>query len=678
MDLKDGRCRIVIEGVSPEVDGGRFPAKATVGDTVDVEADIYADGHDALAARLLYKHEKESGWTETPMRHLVNDRWHGSFRAEQTGGYVFTITAWVDRFQSWRLDLQKRTAAGQEDMESHFASGVHLLSEMTRRVKGPDRTILAECVETLKSVRVGRDKKTELALCDEVSELMGKYDSRPYAAAYPRELVVAVDRARAGCGAWYEMFPHSTSLIPGRHGTFKDCEARLPYIAGMGFDVLYLPPIHPVGVTSRKGKNNTLPAGAGDPGTPWAIGSAEGGHKAINPELGTPEDFKRLMAKAKEYDIELALDIAFQCSPDHPYVKEHPDWFLRRPDGTVQYAENPPKKYQDIYPFNFETDDWQALWEELKSIFLYWAEQGVRIFRVDNPHTKPFRFWEWLLLEVKKEYPDAIFLSEAFTRPKIMYRLAKLGFTQSYTYFTWRNHKKDITEYLVELTQTPVKDFFRPSFWPNTPDILHEYLQKGGRPAFMARLVLAATLSSNYGIYGPAFELMENTPREAGSEEYLNSEKYELKHWDIDRPDSLKDFIGRVNLIRRENAALQRNRNLWFNTTNNERLICYSKHSDDLSNIILIVVNLDPHSTQSGTVNVPLNAWGFDTARPYRVHDLLSDKSYTWRGEWNYVELSPAVCPTHIFSLSDLTLLPSKEEGFDIDSKKGNNPNKRG
>jgi starch synthase (maltosyl-transferring) len=580
MDIKDSRCRVIIEGVTPEIDGGRYPAKGTAGDTIDVEADIYADGHDKLSARLLYRYEKDPDFTEMPMRHLGNDRWRGSFKAEKPGNYLFNIRAWVG--------------------------------------------------------------------------------DRRFTAIYPRELAVSVERERAEYGAWYEMFPRSASPIPGHHGTFKDSEARLPYIAEMGFDVLYLPPIHPIGRTGRKSRNNTLPAKAADPGTPWAIGSEQGGHKAINPELGTLNDFKRLIAKAKKLNIEIALDIAFQCSPDHPYVKEHPDWFLRRPDGTIQYAENPPKKYQDIYPFNFGTEDWQGLWAELKSIFIYWAEQGIRIFRVDNPHTKPFRFWEWLLAEVKKEYPDAIFLAEAFTRPKIMYHLAKLGFTQSYTYFTWRNHKKDITEYLTELTHSPVKDFFRSNFWPNTPDILHEYLQTGGRGAFLARLVLAATLSASYGIYGPAFELMESKAREPKSEEYLNSEKYEIKRWDIDRSDSLKDFIGKINRIRRENAALRRSRNLWFNATSNEQLICYSKHTDDLVNIILAVVNLDPHAVQSGQVNVPLKAWGFDTEKPYKVRDLLNDKEYNWRGEWNYVELNPAVCPAHVFRLLDLT--PAKEK----------------
>jgi starch synthase (maltosyl-transferring) len=671
MELIDGRYRIIIEGVSPEVDDGRFPVKSIIGDTVNVEADIYADGHDTLSARLLYRRKNETSWTETPMRHLVNNRWQGSFTAEKTGSYVFTITAWVDRFQSWRRDFIKRVDAGQKNLALNLIIGAQLITEASQRASGQDRQKFAECIDTLKSDRVSQNKKVKLALSDEISLLMQKYDDRQYAITYPRELVVMVDRGKAGCSAWYEMFPHSTSPVPGQHGTFKDCEARLPYIAEMGFDVLYLPPIHPVGKTNRKGKNNAVTGGPGDPGTPWAIGSEEGGHKAINPQLGTLEDFKHLVAKANEYNIEIALDIAFQCSPDHPYVKEHPEWFLWRPDGIVQFAENPPKKYQDIYPLNFETEHWRELWEELKSIVLYWAEQGVRIFRVDNPHTKPFQFWEWLLTEVKKDYPDAIFLSEAFTQPKVMYRLAKLGFTQSYTYFTWRNHKKDITEYLTELTQTPVKDFFRPNFWPNTPDILHEYLQTGGRAAFMARLALAATLSANYGIYGPAFELMENTSREPGSEEYLNSEKYEIKHWDIDRPDSLKNLIGRINLIRRENTALQRNRNLWFNATNNEQLISYSKHTDDLSNIVLVVVNLDPHATQSGTVNVPLKAWGFDAEKPYQVHDLLSDKRYTWHGEWNYVELNPDICPAHIFRPVDLTPLPRKEEIFDINSEKG-------
>jgi starch synthase (maltosyl-transferring) len=648
--------RVIIENVNPEVDGGRFPAKAIAGDTVFVEADIYADGHDTLVARLLYRRAADAEWLEMPMRHLGNDRWQGSFTAAETCLYFFTITAWVDRFHTWRSDFVKRAEAKQKDLPVYLAIGSQLIAEAGRRASGTDADIIRRWVKTIVSEAVSQADKVALALGDEVATLMLKYPDRKTAAAYPREMRVLAERERAGHGAWYEMFPRSASPEPDKHGTFRDCETRLPYIAEMGFDVLYFPPIHPVGRTFRKGKNNAVSAQPGDPGTPWAIGSDEGGHKAVNPELGTLEDFRRLIAKAKEYDIEIAMDIAFQCSPDHPWVKEHPEWFLWRPDGTVQYAENPPKKYQDIYPLNFETEHWQALWEELKSVVLYWAEQGIRIFRVDNPHTKPFDFWRWLISEVKKDYPDAIFLAEAFTRPKIMYRLARLGFTQSYTYFTWRNYKKDITEYMIELTQTPVTDFFWPNFWPNTPDILHETLQKGGRPAFIARLVLAATLCSNYGIYGPAFELFENAPKEPGSEEYLNSEKYEIRHWDIDRKDSLKDIIALVNRIRRENKSLRRNRNLWFNSANNNQLICYSKHSDDLSSIIFVVVNLDPHNSQSGTVNVPLKAWGFDPQQSYEVHDLLNDKLYTWRGEWNPVELNPCVCPAHIFRIDSARL----------------------
>jgi starch synthase (maltosyl-transferring) len=664
MESRQDYQRVVIERVSPEVDNGRFPAKTVAGDTIYVEADIYADGHDTPLARLLYRRAGDEKWHEAPMLHLVNDRWQGSFIAAATGRYQFTITAWVDRFQTWRQDLQKRVTARQKDLSLQFITGAGLLSEAKSRASGEDAKTITDWVDTLKSGTIGQSKKVTLFLSDEVNDLMEKYADRRMAATYHRELAVLVEREKAAFSTWYEMFPRSLVSPSGSHGTFKDCEARLPYVAGMGFDVLYLPPIHPIGHTNRKGKNNAVTAKPGDPGTPWAIGAEEGGHKAINSKLGTLQDFKHLIVKAGEYGIEIALDIAFQCSPDHPWVKEHPEWFLWRPDGTVQYAENPPKKYQDIYPLNFENDNWKGLWEELKSVVVYWAEQGVRIFRVDNPHTKPFDFWEWLISEVKKDYPDAIFLAEAFTRPKVMYRLARLGFTQSYTYFTWRNHKQDITDYLTELTKTEVKDFFRPNFWPNTPDILHEYLQKGGRPAFMARLVLAATLCPNYGIYGPAFELMENTPREPGSEEYLNSEKYEIKHWDIGRADSLKDFIGRVNRIRRANPSLQRNRNLWFNSTNNDQIICYSKNTDDLANIILTVVNLDPHHTQSATINVPLQSWGLDPGQSYEVRDLLNDNRYTWRGEWNPVMLDPSVCPAHLFQIVDSAgLLRVKKQG---------------
>jgi starch synthase (maltosyl-transferring) len=445
------------------------------------------------------------------------------------------------------------------------------------------------------------------------------------------------------------MFPRSCAAQEGKHGTLQDCIARLPYVASMGFDVLYLPPIHPIGYSFRKGKNNILAANPEDVGSPWAIGAKEGGHKSIHPKLGTLEDFKRLVTKAKESGIEIALDIAYQCTPDHPYVKEHPQWFRKRPDGSIQYAENPPKKYQDIYPLDFESDDWRALWEELKSIILFWAEQGVRIFRVDNPHTKSFPFWQWVIPEVKKSYPDAIFLAEAFTRPKVMYRLAKVGFSQSYTYFAWRNTKAELTEYFTEITRTEVADFFRPNLWPNTPDILTEYLQFGGRPAFMARLVLAATLGASYGIYGPAFELCENTARDPGSEEYLNSEKYEIRHWDWERADSLKEFIGMVNRIRRDNPALRGDRGLLFHNVDNPELICFSKRTEDLTNVIVVVVNLDPHHIQSGWVELPMEDLGLDPHQPIQMHDLLTDARHLWHGTKSYVELAPQSVPAHVF-----------------------------
>ena len=459
-----------------------------------------------------------------------------------------------------------------------------------------------------------------------------------------------VDPALARFSYWYEMFPRSTGS-DGRHGTFKTTEERLPYVAGMGFNILYLPPIHPIGSTHRKGRNNSTDPESDDVGSPWAIGSEEGGHKSVNALLGTLGDFHQLVAAARRAGIDVALDIAFQCSPDHPYVKEHPEWFKHRPDGSIQYAENPPKKYQDIYPFDFETSDWKALWEELLSVFLFWAEQGVHVFRVDNPHTKPFAFWEWLIPELKQRYPEAVLLSEAFTRPKVMYRLAKVGFTQSYTYFAWRNQKRELQEYFTELTTHPVRDFFRPNLWPNTPDILTDYLQHGGRPAFQTRLVLAATLGANYGIYGPAFEHLESLAVAPGKEEYYNSEKYQLRDWRLTRPDSLRDYIARVNAIRRENPALQTDRGLRFVNVDNDSLIAYSKVSEDGANLLLVVVNLDPYHTQSGVVDVPIHRWGIPPEQQYQVHDLIADARYSWRNWKNYVELNPFVQPAHIFRI---------------------------
>ena len=650
-NLENGKARkrVIIEGVTPEIDGGRFPIKRTVGDRLRVEADIVTDGHDVIAAELLYRREQDAAWQAASMQPLVNDRWQGEFQVLEVGRYRYALQAWVDRFRTWQRDLQKKVDAGQ-DVAIELLVGAGFIQEVQDRAPKAAARKLREWAKILRAAGALGEKLTA-ALDPELTRLMGQYPDERFITLYDKNLTIVVDPVKARYSTWYEMFPRSCAAVPGAHGAFKDCEARLPYIAGMGFDVLYLPPIHPIGRTNRKGKNNQPVAEPGDVGSPWAIGAAEGGHKAVHPELGTLEDFRHFVARAREVNLEVALDIAFQGSPDHPYVREHPAWFRWRPDNTVQYAENPPKKYEDIYPFDFETEDWQALWEELKGIVSFWIEQGVRIFRVDNPHTKPFRFWEWLISEIKRDHPEAFFLAEAFTRPKAMYRLAKLGFSQSYNYFAWRNTKWELTQYLTELTRTEVREYFRPNLWPNTPDILTEYLQFGGRPAFMIRLVLAATLGASYGIYGPAFELCESQPREPGSEEYLNSEKFEIRHWDIQRPDSLKDFIARVNRIRRENAALQRDWSLDFYPIDNEQLICYAKFSEDGANIILTVVNLDPHHTQGGWLELPLGALGLDPGQPYQVHDLLGEARFLWHGPRNYLELDPKVAPAYIFRL---------------------------
>lgn len=645
--IEEGRNRVVITNVYPEIDCGRFPIKRTPGEKVVVEADIFADGHDQLGAVVLYREERAPDWNEAPMRHLANDRWRGEFEISHPTAYRYSFQAWVDHFKTWVHDLAKRVDAGQ-DVTVDLLIGAELVKRASRSARDSDRRALRRFADALRS---DVEEATRQAFSPELAALMERYADRRLATTYERELPISVDRERARFSTWYELFPRSCSGEPGRHGTFKDCEGRLPDLADMGFDVVYFPPIHPIGTTHRKGKNNSLFPEPTDPGSPWAIGSQEGGHKAIHPQLGTMEDFERFVNKAREHGLEVALDLAFQCSPDHPYVSAHPEWFHHRPDGTIQYAENPPKKYQDIYPINFETPDWKNLWVELKSVVTFWAGHGVRIFRVDNPHTKPFRFWEWLIGEVKREYPDALFLSEAFTRPKVMYHLAKLGFTQSYTYFTWRNTKWELIDYFTELTHSEVREYFRPNLWPNTPDILHEYLQVGGRPAFIARLVLAATLSANYGIYGPAFELMENRPREKGSEEYLNSEKYEIRTWDLHRPDSLRGLISRVNHIRKENPALQHNGSLHFHSTDNDQIICYSKNTADHTNVILVVVNLDPFYTQAGWVDLALETLGLELSQTYQVHDLLNEATYTWHGAHNYVELNPQGVPAHIFRL---------------------------
>jgi len=642
----NGRVRAVIEGISPQVDHGRFAVKRVVGDRVAVEADCFADGHDLVACVLRFRREDEQQWQESPMTALGNDRWRGEFTVSALGRYRYTVRAWVDPFRSWRADFSRRVDADDIRVAAHV--GTDLIAAAAARARGEQRRLLADFARRLgETLEV--EALREIALDERLAEAAENHPDRSLETTYPVEFPLQVDRPRAAFSSWYELFPRSTSPREGVHGSLADCAGRLPYVAKMGFDVVYLPPIHPIGRERRKGPNNTLVAGRADPGSPWAIGATEGGHKALHPELGSIDDFRRLVARAQSLGLEVALDIAFQCAPDHPYVLDHPEWFRHRPDGSVQYAENPPKRYQDIYPFHFECEAWPALWDELLSIFTYWIGEGVRIFRVDNPHTKPFPFWEWAIAKIQREHPDVILLAEAFTRPKVMHRLAKLGFTQSYTYFTWRNTKQELIEYFTELTRRPGREYFRPNCWPNTPDILPEALQAGGRPAFIARLVLAATLCPNYGIYGPAFELLEHQPLLPGSEEYADSEKYALRHWDLARPDTLAPLIGRINAARRENSALQYGGELAFCEVDNEALIAYMRLGTERDNAILVVVNLDPHHAQSGWVVVDLPRIGVEPDQSYQVHDLLTDARYLWQGPRNFVLLDPARVPAHVF-----------------------------
>jgi starch synthase (maltosyl-transferring) len=646
---EDGRKRVVIENVKPELAAGRFPAKRVVGETVVVTADIFSDGHDSLTARLLYRHEKDAAWTEVPLEPRENDRWEASFTVAKLGAYVYTLQGWVDHFKTWQRDLKKKVEAGQE-VRVELLSGLILMeSALGRAGSGKERQDLKVFHDALEAlVKKGDPGAAAIALGQEATRLMAAFPDREHAATYERELVVSVDPPKALFSTWYEFFPRSCKARQGTHGTFRDCERLIPYVKEMGFDVIYFPPIHPIGTTKRKGRNNATIAAPGDPGSPWAIGSAQGGHDAVHPQLGTIGDFERFVRAAKGQGIDVALDLALQCSPDHPYVKEHPEWFSRRPDGTVQFAENPPKKYEDIYPLNFETENWQGLWEEVRRVVLFWIGKGVRIFRVDNPHTKPFAFWEWLISGVKKDHPDVFFLSEAFTRPKIMKRLAKAGFAQSYTYFTWRYTKREFIEFMTELTRSDLRDFFRPNFWPNTPDILPEHLQYGGRPAFIARYLLAATLSSNVGIYGPAFELCENRAV-PGGEEYQNAEKYELRQWDLADPASLRSIIARINRIRKENPALKTTWNLEFYETDNDNILCYGKADEAGEDALIVGVNLDPFHTQSGWVRIPVERLGLKPREPYLVHDLIGDDKYVWEGERNFIEIDPRVMPGFVF-----------------------------
>ncbi len=666
----EGRKRVIIEDVQPQVDCGRYPAKRTLGDRVTVTAAIFADGHDHVAGRLLFRHESERDWHSTSMIALTNDLWTATFSVDKLGTWIYAIEAWVDHFGTWCADLQKRLAAqhdptadsvtASQNIPLALRTGATLLEDIAARAKGADARLLDQILVSLCWMADQKADISEYPLCDEIVDLVNRYPDLTLATRYHQDLAVWVDRERARFSTWYELFPRSTSPDPSRHGTFADVQALLPDIAAMGFDVLYLPPVHPIGDAFRKGPNNNVVATKGDPGSPWAIGAKDGGHTAIHRQLGTLDDFKRLVAASHMHGMEIALDIAFQCSPDHPWVSEHPDWFIKRPDGSIQYAENPPKKYQDIYPLNFESPKWRTLWQALHDVFAYWIEHGVRIFRVDNPHTKALPFWEWCIAEIHKNHPDVIFLAEAFTRPHVMYSLAKAGFTQSYTYFTWRNARAELQEYFEEITKPPVTDFFRPNLWPNTPDILHAALQNGGRPAFMQRLILAATLGANYGLYGPAFELGENLPAKPGSEEYLNSEKYEIRRWDRAAHHSLAPLVTRLNQIRRKNPALQSDGSLHFHPVDSPHILCYSKTTAD--NLILVAINLDPTQEQAGWIDLDLKHLAIAHGQQFDVEDLLTGARYQWHGRSNYVALRPDVMPAHIFRIT-------REPGAEIDTK---------
>jgi starch synthase (maltosyl-transferring) len=635
---------IHIESVTPLLDCGRYPVKRIVGDVLVVEADVFRDGHQALRAVVKWRRSQDRAYAEAPMEPLVNDRWRGSFPLEENTRYVYTVEAWTDGYGSWLADLRKRADALMES-PSEVAEGLALLRSLLARARGQDRRVLQGASAGLEAATHQVGAAVAVASEEALLAVVRRLAPREDAGSFAPELEVVVDRPQAVFSAWYEMFPRSQGRVPGKAATLRQAEWRLAEIRDMGFDVVYLPPIHPIGETYRKGKNNALAAEPGDPGSPWAIGSRAGGHTAVEPALGTLADFDRFVETAGSLGMEVALDFAIQASPDHPWVREHPEWFHHRPDGTIKYAENPPKKYQDIYPINFDTPEPQPLWEAWRDVVRFWMEHGVRIFRVDNPHTKPFVFWEWLIGSVQREHPDVIFLAEAFTRPKVMKALAKLGFTQSYTYFTWRNAKWELTEYLTELAQGEMAEFFRPNFFANTPDILHEVLQKGGAPAFRLRLVLAATLSPAYGIYS-GFELCENEAV-AGSEEYLNSEKYEIKARDWNQPGNLKELISRVNLIRRENPALQTLTNLRFLPADNEQILFYAKVAPERDNVLLVALNLDPFNAQACTVHVPPEVSGVAPGGRYQVVDLLTGARYPW-GEHNYVRLAPGEAPAHI------------------------------
>ena len=642
------QARAIIENVEPNIQNGQFPISRVVGEIVHVTADVFGDGHDIVQAELLYKHHNQRKWRSVRMRERGNDSWEASFTVEQQGKYEYKVKAWMDHALNWQHGL-KRKIEDDQYVFSELQDGIQHISYLLKQVKQTKNKTFLQTAKSNFNDEQNYEAAVNTGAGKQLEQLFIKYPNQNNAVT-SETYSVYTDRKKARFSTWYEFFPRSASNIKGEHGSFRDCERLLPRVAEMGFDTLYFPPIHPIGEENRKGKNNATTAEEGDVGSPWGIGSKEGGHKAIHPALGNEDSFLSLINKAKELGIEIAMDFALQAAPDHPYVKSNPAWFQWRPDGSVQYAENPPKKYQDILPIHFESKDWKNLWEELLSIALYWVKMGIRVFRVDNPHTKPFHFWGWLIAKVKEQYPDVLFLSEAFTKPKVMQQLAKQGFTQSYTYFTWRNTKHELQEYMHELTQTKMREYFRPNFWPNTPDINPWELQTKNESVYLFRHFLAATLSSNYGMYGPVYEFMASDAV-PGKEEYLNSEKYQLRHWDWEHENKLTHLIAKINQIRKEQPALQQTNNIHFCDTQNEQLIAYYKWNQEKSNHIICVVSLDPYYGQKGSLSVPRHLFGIDHHQTVQVKDLITNNGYEWRDQNSYIELGPHL-PYHLFEVN--------------------------
>lgn len=642
---------VVISNLSPRVECGRYPTKRVVGETLRVEADIFKEGHDESLAVLDWRRRGNEEWKTVPMTHLGNDRWFAELSFAETGEYELAITAWADDFLTWLHDFERRLSGGQAELATEIEEGRVILNAAAIRAATGRSSDDAEAIESLTGQLMQCEPNAVPALMDttEVKALLGRWPNRGLATTGDETISVVVETPRSQFSAWYEFFPRSAEGLGNRHSTFRDCLPRIEDAKAMGFDVVYFPPIHPIGMTYRKGKNNAVNCEPGDVGSPWAIGGAAGGHRAVETALGTVDDFVWLLNESRERGIEIALDFALNCSPDHPYVQEHPEWFYRRPDGSIKYAENPPKKYQDIYPLDFHCDDWRDLWQELRDVVAFWVEKGVKIFRVDNPHTKPVAFWEYLIAEIHAIDPEIIFLSEAFTKPKMMQTLAKVGFTQSYTYFTWRESADELREYVTELTKGPMRDYFRANFWPNTPDILPRHLQHANPAAFKIRAALAATLSTSWGIYS-GYELCEGVPL-PGREEYLDSEKYQLKARDWNRPGNIKAFITRLNAARNGNAALQSYANIEFVTADNPNILAYVKWSEDRSNLMLMVVNLDPHNRHESNLYLPLDLMGIPWGTDFEVEDVLFEESYTWRDSTNFVALDPRTKPVHLFKV---------------------------